>query len=411
MHLKEEVMLTPVDLQFIKDTIPTLREHGTALTSYFYERMLRLNPELKAVFNMGHQRTGDQAKALASAVLAYAENIENLTVLEDAVNQIITKHVSLNIQPEQYSIVGENLLASISEVLNVPIESELIKAWEKAYIQLANILIEGEKARYLELETTNNAWSGWREFLVAKKIEESDEITSFYLKPSNKQPILPHKPGQYVSIRLNIPALGFKQIRQYTLSHCGLDDFYRISVKREDANDKTEGGYVSTTLHHEINIGDTVELSAPNGIFFLQNTNRKNVFISAGVGITPMIAMLGKLSELEYSLDVSFIHACRSDKVLAFNTEIIEFKKYLPQLQTYLACEENSTEDIKPNKIGRLDLTEINQRLLPKDADYYLCGPDPFVLTQIASLKEYGIPESQIYMERFNTGNISQSIT
>ena len=109
-------MLSTTHLQHINDTVPILRENGTALTSYFYERMLRLNPELKEVFNMGHQRTGDQAKALASAVLAYAENIENLAVLGDAVNQIITKHVSLNIQPEQYSIVGENLLASISEV-------------------------------------------------------------------------------------------------------------------------------------------------------------------------------------------------------------------------------------------------------------------------------------------------------
>lgn len=399
-------MLTSVDLQFIKDTIPTLRENGTALTGYFYERMLRLNPELKAIFNMGHQRTGDQAKALASAVLAYAENIENLAVLGDAVNQIITKHVSLNIQPEQYSIVGENLLASISEVLNVSIESELIKAWEKAYIQLANILIEGEKARYLELEATNNGWSGWREFLIAEKIEESDEITSFYLEPIDKQPVLPHKPGQYISIRLNVPELGFKQIRQYTLSHCGLGDRYRISVKREDANGKTEGGYVSKTLHNEVNVGDVVELSAPNGVFFLRDTNHKNVFISAGVGITPMIAMLGELSQSEYSLDVSFIHACRSDKVLALNAEVLEFKKHLPQLQTYLACEENNIEGIKSDKIGRLNLTEVDQRLLPKDADYYLCGPDPFVLQQIATLKEYGIPESQIHMERFNTGNI-----
>lgn len=67
-------MLTPTQLQHINDTVPVLRENGTALTDYFYGRMLRLNPELKSVFNMGHQRSGEQAKALASAVLGYAEN-------------------------------------------------------------------------------------------------------------------------------------------------------------------------------------------------------------------------------------------------------------------------------------------------------------------------------------------------
>lgn len=398
-------MLTAAQLQFINETIPVLKESGTALTSHFYQRMLRLNPELKEVFNMGHQRTGDQAKALASAVLAYAENINNLAVLGDALNQIITKHVSLNIQPEQYSIVGENLLGSISEVLNVPMESELIKAWEIAYTQLADILIEGEKARY-EQQATENSWNDWREFRVIKKVKESDEITSFYFQPVDNQPVARHRAGQYISLRVNVPELGFKQPRQYTLSHHHSEDFYRISVKREDVKGELSAGYVSQTLHHHIEIGDTVELSAPNGIFYLQNPADKNVFISAGVGVTPMIAMLGELSQANAGQAVSFIHACRNNHVLALNKEVLAFKQTLPQLQTYLACEENDEAALQPNKIGRLEILELDPELLPKDADYYLCGPDPFMLQQAESLKNYGIPEAQIYMERFNTGTI-----
>lgn len=399
-------MLTTTHLQLIKDTIPTLRENGSALTSYFYDRMLRLNPELKEVFNMGHQRTGGQAKALAAAVLAYAENIENLAVLGDAVNQIIAKHVSLNIKPEQYSIVGENLLASISEVLDVPMDSELIRAWEGAYTQLANILIAGEKAKYLELAAQENGWNDWREFKVIQKTKESDEIISFYLQPVDNQPVLPYKSGQYISVRVYVPELGFKQPRQYTLSQCNSNDYYRISVKREDAKENLDAGYVSTTLHNQIQVGDVIEASAPNGVFYLQSPERKNVFISAGVGITPMIAMLGDLSQSKTACDISFIHACRSNQVLALNSEVLELKKTLPQLQTYLACEENHATDIHPDKIGRLDLMQLDSALLPKDADYYLCGPDAFVLQQIESLNKYGVPESQIYMERFNTGNI-----
>lgn len=128
-------------IELVQSTVPVLRENGVALTSYFYKRMLNNHPELKNVFNLDHQSTGRQPRALAAAVLAYAEHIENPAVLAKAVERITTKHVSLDIQPDQYAIVGDNLLHSISEVLDVPFESELIEAWKQAYLQLADILI------------------------------------------------------------------------------------------------------------------------------------------------------------------------------------------------------------------------------------------------------------------------------
>ena len=134
-HQESIIMLSTQQLELIKATVPVLRESGVALTDYFYKRMLNNHPELKETFNLGHQRSGGQAKALAGAVLAYAENIENLAVLGDAVSLIVAKHVSLNIQADQYAIVGENLLHSISEVLSVPIDSDLIAAWAAAYGQ------------------------------------------------------------------------------------------------------------------------------------------------------------------------------------------------------------------------------------------------------------------------------------
>ena len=119
--------MTPQQIELVKSTVPVLREHGVTLTTYFYKRMLNNNPELKC-FNLDDQTSLRQPRALAAAVLAYAENIENPTVLAKAVERITTKHVSLDIQPDQYAIVGDNLLHSISEVLNVPFESELIEA-------------------------------------------------------------------------------------------------------------------------------------------------------------------------------------------------------------------------------------------------------------------------------------------
>ena len=131
--------MTPQQIELVKATVPVLRENGVALTGYFYNRMLGNNPNLKETFNMGHQRSGAQAQALAGAVLAYAENIEDPSVLLPVVELIAHKHVSLNIQAPDYNIVGENLLHSISEVLSISMEDPLIDAWAAAYGQLADL--------------------------------------------------------------------------------------------------------------------------------------------------------------------------------------------------------------------------------------------------------------------------------
>lgn len=174
-------MITSEQKALVKTTVPLLRENGVALTNYFYQRMLKNNPGLKETFNMGHQRNGAQAKALADAVLAYAESIDAPSVLAPMVELICHKHVSLNIQAPDYDIVGENLLYSISEVFSVPMEDPLIVAWGAAYQQLADLFITTEKSLYEQQEKMPGGWLGWRDFIVERKVKESSEITSLYL--------------------------------------------------------------------------------------------------------------------------------------------------------------------------------------------------------------------------------------
>ena len=137
-------MLTTRQIELVKATVPVLREHGVALTTHFYKRMLSHNPELRNVFNQVHQARGHQQKALAGAVLAYAENIENPAVLLPAVKFIASKHATIGIRAEHYPIVGKHLLASIKEVLGDAASDELIDAWAAAYGQLADLLIKVE---------------------------------------------------------------------------------------------------------------------------------------------------------------------------------------------------------------------------------------------------------------------------
>src|SRR6187402_1149259 len=146
-------MLSQQTIDIVKSTAPILEQHGETLTRHFYERMFRVNPEVAPFFNPAHQAAGSQQKALAGAICAYAANIDNLEVLGGAVELIAQKHASLQIKPEHYPIVGQNLLASIREVLGEGATDEVIQAWGEAYGFLANILIGREREIYHQNET------------------------------------------------------------------------------------------------------------------------------------------------------------------------------------------------------------------------------------------------------------------
>ncbi|OOF79081.1 NO-inducible flavohemoprotein [Rodentibacter caecimuris] len=395
--------LTAQQIELVKATVSVLKESGVALTSHFYQRMLSNNPHLKEVFNLGHQRSGAQARSLAGAVLAYAENIENPMVLAPAVELMAHKHVSLEIQAPDYAIVGENLLYSISEVLNIPMTDPLIEAWAAAYGQLADLLIATEKAIYDEHAQTQGSWLGWRKFKIAKKVKESSEITSFYLTPSDNGELPQYKAGQYVSVRVFVDELGLKQPRQYTLSDSPKADHLRISVKREDPKGEFTGGWVSNMLH-SLNEGDEVDVTAPTGNFFLINPEHKNVFISGGVGLTPMVAMLNQIVEAGIPQPVSFIHACRNANVHAMKQHIESVKAQHSNVKTFVAYE--MANEGEADVIGRLDLNAVPVEMLPKDADYYLCGPIAFMQAQYQALVDLGVLPENIHLEAFNTGGV-----
>lgn len=403
--------MTPQQIELVKATVPVLRENGVALTGYFYNRMLGNNPALKETFNMGHQRSGAQAQALAGAVLAYAENIEDPSVLLPVVELIAHKHVSLNIQAPDYSIVGENLLHSISEVLNISMEDPLIAAWAAAYGQLADLFISTEKAIYDQHQQTKGSWLGWRNFKIAKKVVESDEITSFYLAPVDGGDLPNYEAGQYISVRVFVPELNLRQPRQYTLSTSPQADYLRISVKREDAKGELAEGWVSNTLH-SLAEGSEIEVSAPTGNFYLIDSKKRNVFISGGVGLTPMIAMLNQLVTLDMPQPVTFIHACRSSQVHAMKQHIHDLKAKFPRLSTFTAYEfphDGDVFGVDYEAAGRLDLGSMDAALLPTTADYYLCGPMPFMAEQHKALVARGIPAENIHSEAFGTGGVKLS--
>jgi len=276
-------MLSPQIRALVKATAPVLKTHGVALTRHFYARMFDGNPELKHVFNQGHQAGGEQQQALAGAVAAYAEHIDDPSVLAPVVTRIVHKHVSLGIRPEHYPIVGRHLLASIREVLGEAATDELVDAWAAAYGQLADMLIAEEARLYADSAAKPGGWTGWRAFRVVGKQPESADITSFYLAPADGGTVPDYRPGQYVSVRIFVPELGLMQPRQYSLSDAPGQDRLRISVKREPAGAETPAGRVSNALHDRLQEGGVLAWPRRRGISTCaQTTPRRWCWSAAG---------------------------------------------------------------------------------------------------------------------------------
>ncbi|KAF2264678.1 globin-like protein [Lojkania enalia] len=413
--------LTREQVATIKATVPVLAQYGETITRKFYHDMLETHPELKNIFNNTHQATGHQARALAGALYAYASNIDALGNLSPALELICAKHASLYIQPNQYGIVGTHLLETLKAVLGDAATPEIMSAWGAAYWQLANIMI-GKEAGLYEAAGT---WNDWKDFKIAKKEKESEEITSFYLQPVDSNLKLPlFKPGQYISVNIFVDELygGVWQARQYSLSDAPGKDYLRISVKREDGveigdlKSKTHPGYISNILHKKKSEGDVVRVSHPFGDFFFEETEEDKdspvVLISAGVGLTCLTSILNSLVDEDSIRPLTWINVARNTRVRAFKLHVDNLAARNKNLHAVYFSSNPSKEEVQGEHYdiqGRLDLDKISSEELFTNNDkaqYFVCGPEQFMLATEAKLKAFGIRSERVHVELFGTGGV-----
>ena len=179
------------------------------------------------------------------------------------VKQIAQKHRSLAVKPEHYPIVGEHLLGAIKEVLGDAATDDIINAWGEAYGVIADAFIGIEKEMYTVAAEQEGGWSDYKDSTVTDKVQESDVITSFYLRPADGNKVPTYLPGQYITVRVEIPGEPYLLNRQYSLSVAPGQDYFRISVKKKSR--ETHEGKVSNYLHESVQMGDTIEITAPAG--------------------------------------------------------------------------------------------------------------------------------------------------
>ncbi len=406
-------MLSEQTIQVIKSTVPVLEIHGTAITRRFYDRLFTSHPELLNIFNHANQQQGKQQMALANAVYAAAVHIDKLAAILPVVKQIAHKHRSLGVKPEHYPVVGEHLLGAIKDILGDAATEEILQAWAEAYGVIADAFISIEAEMYEESEKQQGGWADFRAFRVDKKVKESDVITSIYLVPEDGKPIANFEPGQYISVKLDIPGEANTHIRQYSLSDSPDNHYYRISVKREEASESGPAGHVSNYLHQSVEEGGLLRISAPAGDFVLdQQDDRPVVLISGGVGLTPMLSMVNTLVDKYPNRQVTFIHAAQHGGVHAMKEPMEQLAMANPQVSVYWCYNKPSAED-KANqayhKEGYLDLAWLQTIIPSKDAGFYFCGPVPFMRAVNGLLKEWEIPQSDIRYEFFGPAGSLES--
>ena len=282
-------------LDIVKQTLPLVARAGPPFTKHFYKILFETHPELRNLFNQTNQAKGKQPqKLLTTVALAGQAAIETGVLPGEAIEGICQKHAALNIPPEAYDIVGQNLLQAIKDLLTD--DSKVLEAWGSLYNDISTVFITREAEINQATAHQSGGWLGRRTFTLQKKEMVSSNIVRLTFAPKDNGEVPKHVPGQYTTLWVPVSPSGDKekdhyreQPRHYTLATPETEDEQgglTISVKKD--------GLVSERLHEAI-IGSPWELSAPHGCFnmegveklWLSEPDAPVVFISAGVGITP----------------------------------------------------------------------------------------------------------------------------
>lgn len=245
------------------------------------------------------------------------------------------------------------------------------------------------------------AWSGFRPMRVTEIQPESQTVFSLTLVPTDGQPIAPAAPGQFITLRLPTAPGRPPLLRSYSLSGSSREPHYQISIKQEPH------GAAGRYLREQVHVGDAIEVAAPRGAFILRPGARPVVLLSAGIGATPVLAMLHALVEEGSPRPVWWLHGARSSEEHPFTQEIADLLHALPAAHRYVAYSRPLAHDrpgVDFDWTGHLDIDVLQQVGVPRGADFYLCGPEGFMRDLSTGLATWGVPAESVRTEIFGPG-------
>jgi nitric oxide dioxygenase len=383
----------------VEATLPVVGEHIEEIANRFYAHMFAEHPDLQdGVFNRGNQAEGSQPKALAGSVAVFATALlkSPQQLPERLLTRIAHKHASLGIRPEQYQTVRDNLMWAIADVLGDAVTPEVAAAWDEVYWLMAYALIHQERGLYSARGVT--AERVWRQWAVSEMIRETDDVTVFVMRRIDDRPVKTSLPGQYITVNAPMPD-GVRQPRQFSLTRADDGEHRYFAVKRVHGGGKPDGE-VSTFLHERVQVGDELTMSVPYGDVVLDDGGRPVVFVSAGIGVTPMAGMISHLVAAGSHLTVMLLHADANEASFPLRRQLVDDLARLPGSALHVWYEDGSGSELPVTgaHTGMMDLTQIE---LPQNAVYYLCGPIAFMQAIRGALLERGVGVRDIQYEVF----------
>ena len=291
--------------------------------------------------------------------------------------------------------------SGLERALRIP---ALSAGWRGSFETLLDKDAEASKAGNPALAPAASpapAWAGFRPLKVADRRRESMNVTSLMLEPSDGRQLVAAMPGQFIVLRLKTLPEAPALLRSYSLSGEPSKQRWRLSIKREPNG--AAGAYVEDRLK----VGDVIDASAPRGAFTLAEGDGPVVLMSAGIGLTPVLAMLHALAAAGSRRDVWWIHGARNRAEHALAAETRALLKSLPQGHSHIRYSAPGPEDrpgVDFDCAGRLSVRVLEELGAPREADFYLCGPAPFMSSLTADLMSWGVPSTRLHSENFGAG-------
>ncbi|HTZ60120.1 MAG TPA: 3-alpha domain-containing protein, partial [Acidobacteriaceae bacterium] len=282
----------------------------------------------------------------------------------------------------------------LERALSIP---SLSPGWRNSLQALAEQEVRGAQGNSgLAPSAPPPAWKGFRPLRVAAIHQECAGIRSFVLESEDRTPLPSPLPGQFLVFKLDLnPSL----MRSYSISGPQDAGTYRVTVKRAE-------GTGSHYFHDHIQPGDMLQVSAPRGTFTLAEGDGPVVFLSAGIGATPVLAMLYSLASAHAAREVWWCYGARNGREHPFVSETRRLLAELSHSRSFIAYsqpEDSDQEGPDYNIRGHLSLSMLQQIQVPQTADFFLCGPPGFLSAMAAALKSWGVPYSRVHAEIFGT--------
>ena len=344
-------------------------------------------PQMPALL-YSHGRPGFYLRVLQEGEVQAGDEIERIAIGPEAMS---VREVSALLYLPGHTPAG------LRRALAIPALSEGWRGSFKALLDQHERGAAGNEG--LASRSTPPAWPGLRPFRVTASRVESTSVRSLDLAPVDGRMLPAFAPGQFLTLKLEPPGGSTALLRSYSLAAPADDRRYRIAVKRE------VGGRASGFLHDGIGVGDVVQVGAPRGAFTLDVDGTGPVaLLSAGVGVTPVLAMLGALARARSARAVWWVHGARSGAEHAFAAEARDLISMLPSGASHVRYSrplDGDRHGVDYDDVGRIDLDALVSIGVPRDADFYLCGPAGFLLELTAALLTWGVSPARLRRELF----------